>query len=303
MNAITDTDFIIGQLDDNEYSLVYGIIQHCTHNDELRDKYIYNLVATLCINQEVTVLKNSKSTQWITLLETVVAVLDKYDTSTVVTIPFANIYSYSIKEFITSFSLGKTILQELLVIPIKEIELIEKIKYAYPIQSLEDLFMNLMIDIDTDCIEGLDNSDLFIITDEMIRRGIPVRSHITKSKQYDENLYYKTFIGESSCAFKTEKSDTTLDDTEVEEEKRIKGIYKEKCSVIYYMLYGKVDTDVISKVCCYMLKKEYNDTTIARYFRTPKDSFIKYKFQIIKTLKKYKFEIPSEIEPKKLDKL
>lgn len=58
---ITDTDFIKDVIEGDEYSLVYGIIQHSTHNSELRDKYIYNLTVILCLKQETKLLRTVKA--------------------------------------------------------------------------------------------------------------------------------------------------------------------------------------------------------------------------------------------------
>ena len=91
---ITDTDFIKDRLEGDEYSLVYGIIQHATHNSELRDKYVYNLTVVLCLKQETQLLRVVKVKQWVVLLEKTIGLLQSYDKNTLVTIPFCNIYGY-----------------------------------------------------------------------------------------------------------------------------------------------------------------------------------------------------------------
>ena len=111
---ITDTDFIKDVIEGDEYSLVYGIIQHSTHNSELRDKYIYNLTVILCLKQETKLLRTVKTKQWIELLNKIIGTLQSFDKSTLVTIPFCNIYGYRVNEIIDSFQLSRSVLSELL---------------------------------------------------------------------------------------------------------------------------------------------------------------------------------------------
>ena len=107
------------------------IIQHSAHNDELKDRYIYNLTVLLCIKQETNVLRTVKSQQWIKLLNNIISNLQSFDKKTLITIPFCNIFGYNISTLINSFSFSLAILNELLLEKFKNMEVIEYIN-AHP---------------------------------------------------------------------------------------------------------------------------------------------------------------------------
>lgn len=298
---ITDTDFIRNRLEGDEYSLIYGIIQHTTHNSELRDKYIYNLTIVLCLKQETNLLRLVKVKQWIALLERTIQLLQAYDKRTLVTIPFCNIYGYEIDEIINSFQLSCSVLQELLISNFQNMEVIEYIYRCYPIQSLEDLFFNLVIEIDTGIFEGMDSRDSYIIYDEMIRRGLNVdRRVIAPSEHYDDNLYHKQFIGS------TKPKINIIEDYSEDDNEKIKpkGYNIERIGVIYYMLRDalKDNQELLIKVANYVVDKDYIPQSRAnnaayKYIHNP--SLLIDKVQKIEKicmqLERYNIEIPKEL--------
>lgn len=302
---ITDTDFIKERLEGDEYSLIYGIIQHSTHNTELRDKYIYNLTVVLCLKQETRLLRIVKVKQWIALVEKIVGLLQTYGKGTLVTIPFCNIYGYEIDEVINSFQLSLSLLQELLVSNFENMEVIEYIYRCYPIQSLEELFFNLVIEIDSGIFEGMDSTDSYIVYDEMIRRGLNVDKRvISPSEHYNDNLYYKRFIGATKP-----KMNIIEDYSETDYEVvKYKGYDIERIGVIYYMLRDalKDNQELLIKVANYAIDKDYilqnrANNAAYKYIHTPTlliDKVQKIE-KICKQLERYGIEIPNELQLEK----
>lgn len=164
---ITDTDFIDCTLKGDEYSLVYGVFQHISCHNELKEKYIYNLSIILCIKQDVDILRATKVKQWIELLGKIIDKLNQFDENVLVTIPFMNIDGYELNEILDAFRLEVSILNELLLNNFKELKLIDScVDGCFPIWSLEDCFADLGIDITVTTDGALDEED---ILDEMRR--------------------------------------------------------------------------------------------------------------------------------------
>ena len=299
---ITDTDFIKDVIEGDEYSLVYGIVQHSTHNSELRDKYIYNLTVILCLKQETKLLRTVKTKQWIELLNKIIGTLQSFDKSTLVTIPFCNIYGYKVNEIINSFELSRSVLSELLSSNFENIEVIEYINRCYPIQSLEDLFFNLVIEIETGIFEGVNVEDSYIIYDEMIRRGLKV--NISPSEHYDENLYYKYFINSSKPKINVIEEDIDIENEII----KYKGYDIKRIGVLYYMLRDvlKDNQELLIKVANYVIDKDYilqnrANNAAYKYIHSPsllvdKDWKIEY---ICQQLERYNIEIPDELKTEK----
>lgn len=299
---ITDTDFIKDVIEGDEYSLVYGIIQHSTHNSELRDKYIYNLTVILCLKQETKLLRTVKTKQWIELLNKIIGTLQSFDKSTLVTIPFCNIYGYRVNEIIDSFQLSRSVLSELLSSNFENIEVIEYINRCYPIQSLEDLFFNLVIEIETGIFEGVNIEDSYIIYDEMIRRGLKV--NISPSDHYDENLYYKYFINSSKPKISVIEEDIDIENEIV----KYKGYDIKRIGVLYYMLRDvlKDNQELLIKVANYVIDKDYilqnkANNAAYKYIHSPSllvDKGWKIEY-ICQQLERYNIEIPDELKTEK----
>lgn len=301
MKYITDTDFIKDLLEGDEYSLIYGIIQHSTHNIELRDKYIYNLSVILCLKQETKLLRTVKTKQWIELLNKIIGTLQSFD-NMLVTIPFCNIYGYKVNEIINSFELSRSVLIELLSSNFENIEVIEYINRCYPIQSLEDLFFNLVIEIETGIFEGVDIEDSYVIYDEMIRRGLKV--NISQSEHYDENLYYKYFINSSKPKINVIEEDIDIENEII----KYKGYDIKRIAVLYYMLRDvlKDNQELLIKVANYVIDKDYilqnrANNAAYKYIHSPsllvdKEWKIEY---ICQQLVRYGIEIPSELKTEK----
>lgn len=299
---ITDTDFVKSKLEGDEYSLVYGIIQHTTHNSDLRDRYLYNLAAVLCVKQETRVLRIVKSKQWIRLLDEIIATLLSFDKHTLITIPFCNIYGYEINEIIASFQLSHSVLHEFLVANFENLEVITYINRCYPIQSLEDLFLNLVIEVETDTFEGVASSDSFVVYDEMLRRGLKVDRGVTQpSEHYEENLYYKYFISET----KPKVNHIIEDESEELEVTTYKGYDIKRIGVLYYMLKDvlKDNQELLIKVANYAIDKDYILTKRAnnaayKYIHDPSlltDKNWKEEY-IREQLERYSIEIPDELK-------
>lgn len=301
MKYITDTDFIKDLLEGDEYSLIYGIIQHSTHNSELRDKYIYNLTVILCLKQETKLLRTVKTKEWIELLNKIIGTLQSFD-GALVTIPFCNIYGYKVNEIINSFELSRSVLMELLSSNFENIEVIEYINRCYPIQSLEDLFFNLVIEIETGIFEGVNVEDSYIIYDEMIRRGLKV--NISPSEHYDENLYYKYFINSSKPKINVIEEDIDIENEII----KYKGYDIKRIGVLYYMLRDvlKDNQELLIKVANYVIDKDYilqnrANNAAYKYIHSPsllidKEWKIEY---ICQQLERYGIEIPSELKTEK----
>lgn len=299
---ITDTDFIKDVIEGDEYSLVYGIVQHSTHNSELRDKYIYNLTVILCLKQETKLLRTVKTKQWIELLNKIIGTLQSFDKSTLVTIPFCNIYGYSVNEIIDSFQLSRSVLSELLSSNFENIEVIEYINRCYPIQSLEDLFFNLVIEIETGIFEGVNVEDSYIIYDEMLRRGLKV--NVSQSEHYDENLYYKYFINSSKPKINVIEEDIDIENEIV----KYKGYDIKRIGVLYYMLRDvlKDNQELLIKVANYVIDKDYilqnrANNAAYKYIHSPSllvDKGWKIEY-ICQQLERYNIEIPDELKTEK----
>ena len=299
---ITDTDFIKDVIEGDEYSLIYGIVQHSTHNSELRDKYIYNLTVILCLKQETKLLRTVKTKQWIELLNKIIGTLQSFDKSTLVTIPFCNIYGYSVNEIIDSFQLSRSVLSELLSSNFENIEVIEYINRCYPIQSLEDLFFNLVIEIETGIFEGVNVEDSYIIYDEMLRRGLKV--NVSQSEHYDENLYYKYFINSSKPKINVIEEDIDIENEIV----KYKGYDIKRIGVLYYMLRDvlKDNQELLIKVANYVIDKDYilqnrANNAAYKYIHSPSllvDKGWKIEY-ICQQLERYNIEIPDELKTEK----
>lgn len=299
---ITDTDFIKDVIEGDEYSLVYGIVQHSTHNSELRDKYIYNLTVILCLKQETKLLRTVKTKQWIELLNKIIGILQSFDKSTLVTIPFCNIYGYKVNEIINSFELSRSVLFELLSSNFENIEVIEYINRCYPIQSIGDLFFNLVIEIETGIFEEVNIEDSYIIYDEMIRRGLKVS--ISPSDHYDENLYYKYFINSSKPKINVIEEDIDIENEII----KYKGYDIKRIGVLYYMLRDvlKDNQELLIKVANYVIDKDYilqnrANNAAYKYIHSPsllidKEWKIEY---ICQQLERYGIEIPNELKTEK----
>lgn len=299
---ITDTDFIKDVIEGDEYSLVYGIVQHSTHNSELRDKYIYNLTVILCLKQETKLLRTVKTKQWIELFNKIIGTLQSFDKSTLVTIPFCNIYGYKVNEIINSFELSRSVLSELLSSNFENIEVIEYINRCYPTQSLEDLFLNLVIEIETGIFEEVNIEDSYIIYDEMIRRGLKV--NVSQSEHYDKNLYYKYFINSSKPKINVIEEDIDIENEII----KYKGYDIKRIGVLYYMLRDvlKDNQELLIKVANYVIDKDYilqnrANNAAYKYIHSPsllvdKDWKIEY---ICQQLKRYNIEIPDELKTEK----
>ncbi len=310
---ITDTDFIKYELTGDDYSLIYGIIQHSAHNDELKDRYIYNLTVLLCIKQETNVLRTVKSQQWIKLLNNIISNLQSFDKKTLITIPFCNIFGYNISTLINSFSFSLAILNELLLEKFKNMEVIEYINKCYPIQSLKDLFLNLVMEIEVETFENIKATETYIVYDEMIRRGLNIDDiKISPSEHYNENVYYTRFI--SSTTYKIHPI-RIEEDTNIENETvKYKGYDIQRIGVIYYMLHDvlKDNQELLIKVANYTIDKDYiskykANNAAYKYVHKPSILTDKYwKIQYIcKQLERYDIEIPRELiqEKKNLEKL
>ena len=299
---ITDTDFIKDVIEGDEYSLVYGIVQHSTHNSELRDKYIYNLTVILCLKQETKLLRTVKTKQWIELLNKIIGILQSFDKSTLVTIPFCNIYGYKVNEIINSFELSRSVLSELLSSNFKNIEVIEYINRCYPIQSLKDLFFNLVIEIETGIFEGINVEDSYIIYDEMIRRGLKI--NVSQSEHYDENLYYKYFINSSKPKINVIEEDIDIENEII----KYKGYDIKRIGVLYYMLRDvlKDNQELLIKVANYVIDKDYilqnrANNAAYKYIHSPSllvDKGWKIEY-ICQQLERYGIEIPNELKTEK----
>ena len=299
---ITDTDFIKDVIEGDEYSLVYGIVQHSTHNSELRDKYIYNLTVILCLKQETKLLRTVKTKQWIELLNKIIGTLQSFDKSTLVTIPFCNIYGYKVNEIINSFELSRSVLSELLSSNFKNIEVIEYINRCYPIQSLKDLFFNLVIEIETGIFEGINVEDSYIIYDEMIRRGLKI--NVSQSEHYDENLYYKYFINSSKPKINVIEEDIDIENEII----KYKGYDIKRIGVLYYMLRDvlKDNQELLIKVANYVIDKDYilqnrANNAAYKYIHSPSllvDKGWKIEY-ICQQLERYGIEIPNELKTEK----
>ena len=299
---ITDTDFIKDVIEGDEYSLVYGIVQHSTHNSELRDKYIYNLTVILCLKQETKLLRTVKTKQWIELLNKIIGTLQSFDKSTLVTIPFCNIYGYKVNEIINSFELSRSVLSELLSSNFENIEVIEYINRCYPIQSLKDLFFNLVIEIETGIFEGINVEDSYIIYDEMIRRGLKI--NVSQSEHYDENLYYKYFINSSKPKINVIEEDIDIENEII----KYKGYDIKRIGVLYYMLRDvlKDNQELLIKVANYVIDKDYilqnrANNAAYKYIHSPSllvDKGWKIEY-ICQQLERYGIEIPTELKTEK----
>ncbi len=299
---ITDTDFIKDVIEGDEYSLVYGIVQHSTHNSELRDKYIYNLTVILCLKQETKLLRTVKTKQWIELLNKIIGTLQSFDKSTLVTIPFCNIYGYKVNEIINSFELSRSVLSELLSSNFENIEVIEYINRCYPIQSLKDLFFNLVIEIETGIFEGINVEDSYIIYDEMIRRGLKI--NVSQSEHYDENLYYKYFINSSKPKINVIEEDIDIENEII----KYKGYDIKRIGVLYYMLRDvlKDNQELLIKVANYVIDKDYilqnrANNAAYKYIHSPSllvDKGWKIEY-ICQQLERYGIEIPNELKTEK----
>jgi hypothetical protein len=298
MRYITDIDFVTKEVKGDEYNLVYGIIQHSAHKPEIKDKYIYNLVCALCNKQSTPVLRKYNVKKWIILLDGIIKRLQRYDSDVLVTIPFCNIYDRNITELIESFDLAVYILTEFNKNCFVGVEPIESIKQAYPIQSLEDLFSNLILNIEAQIIINKNNEviDTSIITDEMIRRNLTYPG-IKKSDRYEENRYYTTFIGEVTTPENTTNADENETPLKVTDLRRI--------GVLYYMLYDllKNDTNLLVKVAAYVTGKDYDEgnkanSTAYTYIHHPDKFYLKAdnKDYIIEQLRRYSIAIPEELE-------
>lgn len=299
---ITDTDFIKDVIEGDEYSLVYGIIQHSTHNSELRDKYIYNLTVILCLKQETKLLRTVKTKQWIELLDKIIGTLQSFDKSTLVTIPFCNIYGYKVNEIINSFELSRSVLSELLSSNFENIEVIEYINRCYPIQSIGDLFFNLVIEIETGIFEGINVEDSYIIYDEMIRRGLKI--NVSQSEHYDENLYYKYFINSSKPKINVIEEDIDIENEII----KYKGYDIKRIGVLYYMLRDvlKDNQELLIKVANYVIDKDYilqnrANNAAYKYIHSPSLLVDKgWKIEYIRQqLERYNIEIPDELKTEK----
>lgn len=299
---ITDTDFIKDVIEGDEYSLVYGIVQHSTHNSELRDKYIYNLTVILCLKQETKLLRTVKTKQWIELLNKIIGTLQSFDKSTLVTIPFCNIYGYKVNEIINSFELSRSVLSELLSSNFENIEVIEYINRCYPIQSIGDLFFNLVIEIETGIFEGINVEDSYIIYDEMIRRGLKI--NVSQSEHYDENLYYKYFINSSKPKINVIEEDIDIENEII----KYKGYDIKRIGVLYYMLRDvlKDNQELLIKVANYVIDKDYilqnrANNAAYKYIHSPSllvDKGWKIEY-ICQQLERYGIEIPNELKTEK----
>lgn len=307
ISYITDTDFILQKIEGDEYSLIYGIIQHSIHSYELRDKYIYNLTAVLCLKQDTTVLRIVKTKQWLKLLEDIIKRLSMmYESNVLITIPFCNIYAFKISELITSYELSFNILNEFLKANFSNVEVIDSIKKCYPIQALQDLFLNLAIEVENGVFDVPSESlyiDSGIVYDEMIRRGIDAGLNISKSEMFDQNLYYRTLINSvKPKALVVELEEESNGDKVEIVHGRISDI--KKIGVIYYMLKDclKDNQELIVKVANYVLNKEYDIENKAgnsayKYVHSPslfinkldKTNYIK------EQLRRYNIDIPKDL--------
>lgn len=302
---ITDTDFVKSRIEGDEYSLIYGIIQHTVHSIELRDRYLYNLAAVLCVKQETKVLRIVKAKQWIGLLDEITNILLSLDKRTLVSIPFCNIYGYEVNEIIASFQLSRSVLNEFLSANFENLEVIDYINRCYPIQSLEDLFLNLIIEIETGMFEEVGSSDSFIVYDEMLRRGLKVnKSVICPSEHYDENLYYKYFISET----KPKSNHAIEEENEENEIVKHKGYDIKRIAVLYYMLREVLadNKELLIKVANYAIDKDYilnnkaNNSAYKYIHDTELLTDKAWKVEYIREqLERYNMEVPDELKDKK----
>lgn len=305
MNYITDTDFISQNLDGDEYSLIYGILQHSVHQGELRDRYLYNLTTLLCLKQDTKVLKIVKAKKWMKLLEGIIEKLSVYDNNVFVTIPFCNIYGFNIFEIISFYELSYNTLAEFLSSSFDNIEVIEYITKSYPIQPLKDLFLNLAIEVESGVYDNESMTiDVCVVYDEMIRRGIDVGEEITKSELFNDDLYRQTFInGTKPKHIIVEVEDDNSPEELVTLRSKISEI--KKIGTIYYMLAEalKDNKELIIKVANYVIDKEYDEGNKAgnsayKYIHdtdllTNKHSKVEY---IKEQLTRYNIEMPKELK-------
>lgn len=307
---ITDTDFIDCTLKGDEYSLVYGVFQHISCHNELKEKYIYNLAIILCMKQDVDVLRATKVKQWMELLGKIIDKLNQFDEDVLVTIPFMDIDGYELNEILDAFRLEVSILNELLLNNFKELKLIDScIDDCFPVWSLEDCFADLGIDIIATTGGALDEED---ILDEMRRRGLRLPNGTSYRIQRDKNYYYEYYTDSEQSDkrrfFKEKRGDDEDRIIEVKESD-IKRI-----GVIYYMLKDalKDNQELLVKVANYVLGKDYNPNLRAnnsayKYIHNPallinKAEKVEY---IKKQLVRYNIEIPEELTDgkKNLEKL
>ena len=308
---ITDTDFIEPRLYSSEdiYNIVYAPFYYgfCNFPYSTNQEALYNHVLNTCKTLKNKVWRKIRIKQYLEKLYSIVEKLkkisDQYD-NVIVRVPFIQLYEDDIYTTIDLFSFLITILEEIIANHLEELDEMEPLFLemdvcGYPLQTIEESFEGLIMMVKDGMSEGFSKEDVYIVTDEMLRRKLEVENlsfitNIQPSGKYNENLYRKHFIGESLSPFNTQKSVKT-DDLPLTAQNRI--------GVLYYMLNGKIDTDLLVKVGNFMLNKDYDvkkraNNAVYNYIHKPNGftSKIDRAKYIISQLERYEIAIPKELE-------
>lgn len=295
---ITDTDFVKPYFWEQKdiYNIVYGPLFLAS----IDDIAIYNMVISICKSLGTKIWKRIRVRQYIecisSILKKLKEVKDMYD-NVVVSIPFLS-YEYSLDKTIHIYTQSISVLNELLDSDFVELELLdlEGNMELYPIPSMENLFEELRDWIGEGSLEGYDYMDEYIVTDEMHRRGLHV--NVNRSPDFDKEIYREVFIGEKLNF--SQKESLQIKDND---EGNLPLTAQNRIGVLYYMLNGKIDTDLLIKVGNFILNKDYDikkraNNAVYNYIHKPngftgKIDKVKY---IISQLERYEIAVPKELE-------
>ena len=313
---ITDTDFISPLPTEGDfYELLYGSLYHIGNQTPHKYEFVYNLTVLLCIKQQVTLLRRVCAKEWKASLKDILKELYKQKKeadSIIVSIPFIDYYE-TVERTIAVLEFVCDVLDELLSTDFKGLELL-KIDYEalghkfYPIPAMEEFFKQLAEQLYPTLVYQFRYPDARCVTDEAVRRGFLPASDA--SEDYDKDLYRSEILMiEGDYAKESEGHESVIKESDKEKDVSVSKedigtvCAENQIGVLYYMLNGKVDADLLVKVGNFIINKDYNiskraNNSVYKYIHCPTVFLEKLeRIEYIKSqLQRYGIPIPKELE-------
>lgn len=305
--TLTDTDFIQPiPIRGDWYDLLYGSMLQWGNHHSQKAACIYNLAITLCRKQKVKPIQKVYVQTCLKDLSPIIRKLETYagqpQTYGYIRIPFVH-YREAAAETLRLFQSIHEILSDIQSRDFQDLTLLEineaKLLYPiYPVPTMKELFEDMHRTY-RDAVDHLYNdSDGSCITDEAVRRGI--LPHHQASAKYTENRYLKIFIRNPQTS-PAETPSAPEDDAPAENPACIPA--KNRIGVLYYMLHGKIDDELLVKVANFVTGKDYDpkkraNNSAYKYIHHPQHFTAKQdQIDYIRTqLKKYGIEVPKELK-------
>ena len=305
--TLTDTDFIQPMPTQGDwYDLLYGSMRQWGTRSAQKAACVYNLVVTLCRKQQAKPMQKVYAQTSLKNLAPIVQRLETYAKQPQIydqiRIPFIS-YRETVAETLRLFQSIRETLDYLLANDFQDLALLEineaKLLYPlYPVPTMQTLFKKLQ-ELYREAMEDIyHDAEGHSIADEAVRRGL--FPEYMASPEYSTNLYLRYLIRRNDEPL-AETPSAPEDDAPAENPACIPA--KNRIGVLYYMLHGKIDDELLVKVANFVTGKDYDpkkraNNSAYKYIHHPQHFTAKQdQIDYIRTqLEKYGIEVPKELK-------